>query len=259
MGKPLAMRALLFFALALPLAAQFPVLPGILNAASTNCASCTLDAHSAGNTCASSCTSQTATITATAGTHIVVWAAYCTTVSCGPATLPCSSTITSVGDTVDTFVALTPVDSSTVTFSSNQLDICPYHVVSATGGSHTVTVSTGSTTVYYLAVYWASVAGAHSLDQQGVGASQPVSTSAVTLNTSGNLATGNEFMLSTWARNTGTVSTAGGATGIDSTMFFSQAIDEYIIGGTGGSVGSMQAAPGNTASSVFSRDLVTFY
>lgn len=193
--------------------------------------------HNASAACAGLCSgtpqSISVSFTATAGTHIIVEGSWCNSPSCGVGTS--STDITGGGGGIsngsDTFVNKL-FDTSTSTGIGYYL----YEVISATGGTHTVTLTFNSslTTVNYAILSVHSVknlAAGDAFDAQG--SATNASSANGSCPTSGNLAQSGEWVVGFMTA--GNTITQGSGFTLLNTPSGANAADEYEVGGTSGS------------------------
>lgn len=182
-------------------------------------------------------------VNAANGSTVLLGVSTCADSSCNATALTCAGVSSMADGGTNTFTLVAAADGGAL--ATPRLYVCIYKVTSWAGGTHTVTASDSSTSPSYVSIGWASFTGTTgTLDGAGVTKiSSPPGLETAT--TSGNLTASNDLLFGFFSGTYGsqTWTNGSGFTTIDTTMFFSQAADEWGVGGTSGAPASATMTP----------------
>lgn len=162
-----------------------------------------------------------------AGTGVAIFVAGCTDNTCSSPTFPI--TIASLSDGSNTITQV-----ATCNEGSANPGYAIYVVQSATGGTHTLTLTFTSATGWYGSIWWSSWTNLNASMFDVAGCGNTTSTTP-TATTSGNLAQNNELIIGL-ATGANGIAIGGGFTTLNGLTI--NQIDEYAIGGTSGATTS---------------------
>jgi hypothetical protein len=184
--------------------------------------------------CATSCSSNkvSTSFTATAGAHIIVEGYWCNNSACS--SIVHTTDLTSMIDGSNTFV--NKVNSQWATTNG----IYMYEVSSATGGTHTITLTFNGSTYYaaLLVSSWNGLLSGDAFDVYGTAFTTTANISCTTsIPSSGNLAASGELILGMYGGGSSITSTHGsGFAALNAPA--AGYLDEWQVGGTLGSTAS---------------------